>query len=219
MNEFNNFDVNHGLNPDELGEWFLEPKPNESLSLPNLNISYGDDSVAQEGNNEINPDELEKWFSPSESREELLLKNLDADYEDDSVEELENIANNIGNALQPKENDENLELLSIVDKAQENILIIEMLLDNNLLVTPDKLGEIIDQFISLIGEIEKINVESDNYLLCKERVFLYQKDEGCIHKNYLETIIIGLSDLWEMCYDMAKMILILILLKNARQIF
>ena len=172
MSEFNDADINNGINPDELKDWSLDQKSNESLSLPDLNINYGDDSAAQIGNNEINPDDLEKWFSQSKPNEELLLKNLDADYEDDSVEELENIANNIGNALQPKENDENLALRNIVNKVQENILIIEMLLENNKLVTPEKLSEIIDQFISLIGQIEKINVESGEF--CK----MYHFDVG-----------------------------------------
>ena len=188
VSEFNSSDINKRINPDELKEWFLDQKSNESLSLPSLDINDENDPTVEPKNNEINLDDLEKWFSqtkPSKPNEELLLKDLDADYEEDSVEELETITNNIGDALQAKQNNEN------VDKIQDNILIIEMLLDNNLLVTPERLGEIIDQFVSLIGQI-KVN---DDCLWYKEQVFLYQKDiDRHVHKNYLETIMCGLSN-------------------------
>ena len=65
-------------------------------------------------------------------------------------------------AVQSRQNDKDLKLQNTVDKILDNILIIEMLLKNNLLVTPERLGEIIDQFVSLIEQI-KINVEFERY--------------------------------------------------------
>ena len=112
VSEFNSSDINKRINPDELKEWFLDQKSNESLSLPSLDINDENDPTVEPKNNEINLDDLEKWFSqtkPSKPNEELLLKDLDADYEEDSVEELETITNNIGDALQAKQNNENVD--------------------------------------------------------------------------------------------------------------